>query len=981
MSLITLSSKHENDPSKFSNYFNDMIDIQPFSYICLVKAQIVREKNQTLISIPPNTVLNIRYNCYDVSQIIINNGGGEPIVFTLPNLATEITGLIGAVGLPYQSIADVVTNDSDDGDINLQFRFYNFTTPEIQGLSWRGYIFGDADYWVTKWGQHTKDGALMPLPQAMVAGEVSTWLDTDLTEWACSPIWDTDHFTPNTNQFNKNSFSLLVEPNFNNQGAAFDYEPLQFWIHQSNPHFSLQFGRSTSNDNTPTQYLTGPVLQTPGGDPQGNPKNNLLTLQFQKLGDANDPDADVRTFIYDSDLDNWAPLRTVPDFQVNVGDYIEIQTKPTPEIPESDQKQYLFQINHYKGTGLIFAYNGNLGAITNRPGSNNYFLSDNRDQPVTKDNMNNMSYVYDLEYLKKKYIRKTAVFSELTTQFINDFTQTTADWGGNSVIGERTFQGYKGNDTHHFRTGAGWIYNPLFGQGATKQFDLSYETALPFSQYRYAASCQGFDRSQGNAQRDDGSKIEIPNVYQLFSSEVICRAPTLIAFSATFDILAETMMPSDLNPKIRTLIGDNNTNRMFEIFLSTSAAFDFRLSAQNGNIVTNILVDDGANRINFTGSDATTSYNYNFLIRWYGLSEGFQVTVIQNVTNAAGTTSTKFDAPGVLQIPPDGQGVLGQPGNFSCIGGINPFNDITQQDYNNYSPLTYISNIRLYQKNLVTNNATSQWDNVSDQMTSYFNVIPTYTNANNAWITAYIADTEAFYPYSEINLPLSVLGTDNKYTNIGCPGSLTNTLPCFQNIVQPFLAPDTTIPLINGLWVPPLNLSKNSSRNIALQGTSYTGLGSGFVEVPQDDPLDFKDPADISGNIIKVPILTQNQGPTNPTATFIAEAGETLVDNPSINVEITNLPHQTINGSNRNIDKTIYQIPTIQHVKEIANEEIIECLPPSKVWIPLNNPGLMPINKLDVQLSTVDGIQIPRTSIRQETNLVVQIENNPVLLN
>ena len=132
----------------------------------------------------------------------------------------------------------------------------------------------------------------------------------------------------------------------------------------------------------------------------------------------------------------------MPDFQVNVGDYIEIQTKPTPEIPESDQKQYLFQINHYKGTGLIFAYNGNLGAITNRPGSNNYFLSDNRDQPVTKDNMNNMSYVYDLEYLKKKYIRKTAVFSELTTQFINDFTQTTADWGGNSVIGERTFQGY-----------------------------------------------------------------------------------------------------------------------------------------------------------------------------------------------------------------------------------------------------------------------------------------------------------------------------------------------------------------------------------------------------------------------------------------------------------------------------------------------------------------------------------------------------------
>ena len=41
----------------------------------------------------------------------------------------------------------------------------------------------------------------------------------------------------------------------------------------------------------------------------------------------------------------------------------------------------------------------------------------------------------------------------------------------------------------------------------------------------------------------------------------------------------------------------------------------------------------------------------------------------------------------------------------------------------------------------------------------------------------------------------------------------------------------------------------------------------------------------------------------------------------------------------------------------------------------------MPLNQLDVQLSDVDGRLIATTEIKQETNLLIQIENNPALLN
>ena len=73
-------------------------------------------------------------------------------------------------------------------------------------------------------------------------------------------------------------------------------------------------------------------------------------------------------------------------------------------------------------------------------------------------------------------------------------------------------------------------------------------------------------------------------------------------------------------------------------------------------------------------------------------------------------------------------------------------------------------------------------------------------------------------------------------------------------------------------------------------------------------------------------------------------------------------------------------MPMIQHTEEVGNDEIIECTPPSKVWIPLNNAMEIPLNRLDVQISTVDGKKI-QNLLRDDTNITIQIEDNINLLN
>ena len=119
--------------------------------------------------------------------------------------------------------------------------------------------------------------------------------------------------------------------------------------------------------------------------------------------------------------------------------------------------------------------------------------------------------------------------------------------------------------------------------------------------------------------------------------------------------------------------------------------------------------------------------------------------------------------------------------------------------------------------------------------------------------------------------------------------------------------------------------------------------------------------------------------PNDWTSKILADADVSLVDNEAMCVQIENLTHRSLSGASKAWDKSIYQIPTIAFNSEIGNEEIVEFAPPSKVWIPLDNAMEIPLNKLDVLISTVDGKKVE--TLRQETNISIQIEDNVALLN
>jgi hypothetical protein len=363
------------------------------------------------------------------------------------------------------------------------------------------------------------------------------------------------------------------------------------------------------------------------------------------------------------------------------------------------------------------------------------------------------------------------------------------------------------------------------------------------------------------------------------------------------------------------------------------------------------------------------------------------MTVVEISKSAGAPVSTTYvSAVGSTAIP---AGRVIAP--YNSIGGINPLQDVTLTNYNDYSPLTYISNIRIFQSNLRADN-TEGWGVELQSMKVAQRIIPSYAEVNK-WFTErpnqFPTDID-FYPNatSTFIVPTVAQGTQDPYNNVGFTNSAQN-VGVFLSKPQSVAPLDPLSPIINNLFIPANQILRDSNRFTTLSTDAYAGIGQGLVEVDvppgsgAEDMVDFILPEpDVNGNIIQVPrVLAPNPVPPNDwTSRITCDTEVAGVDNEAMNIEITNLPHRTLNGANNSWDKTIYQMPMITHTQEANNEEIVEFVAPRAVWIPLNNSMDIPLNKLDVQISSVDGKKIENL-LRQETNLTIQIENNKALLN
>ncbi len=983
--LINLSSLNEPDPARFKNDFFDSIVIPKNSYICLVKAQILRTKEQKQVSVPPDTKMYVRWTAYDIGELTLNPAGTSNLVLSISGFVTYVNSLWNTIGFPAGYILEALVEDTagEGNDEKVEFKFQaNVFEEGVVDFRWKDEVYADHggnNYFTVKYGQCIDDNsALIAFPPGGNApGDDIQYFFSNANQFACGAIWDTVTRTPNENQVNKDAFGLLTTEILSPTRLN-GYTPMNYYINQANAKVNISFGVSTTNANTPIQYLTGAYVGSLNFNPGHAYKSNILSLEYEGAQGT------LQAKLFNDEL--GASETNSVDYRP--GDYFEIYSLVDHEgaIDMIDpQRAFYMNVNHYRNSGCIFAYQGNFGSIVDRPGNNNFFLSANTTQPTTKDvSLNNMSYAFDGDHLRDKYYKQDNTnLAEFLTQWQTDL----AGYQANAVIGGRVKLGRDGQN-FTFGIGSGWVYNQSAGRPNTKQFLLSYEDGVSdYAQWRYAAAVQGFSSIDG-VRRTNGSVIEIPSTFLLATDPFSCSAPTMICASYMFNVLAEQQIPLALDKDTRTIIGGNNT-RVLEVFLNQSQAFDWRLTLDNATTITGTFVDEADNvtRINMRSSDNTQGHTYNVNLLYYGRNlNTFRMTVVEISKSAGAPVSTTYVSGAGSTAIPAGRVIA----PYNSIGGINPLQDATLTNYNDYSPLTYISNIRIFQSNLRADN-TEGWGVEVQSMKVAQRIVPSYAEVNR-WFTQrpgqFPTDID-FYPNAtnEFIVPTVAQGTQDPYNNVGFPNSSEN-VGVFISKPQSEAPLDLGSPIINNLFIPANQLLRDSRRITTLPTDAYADIGQGLVETDTPvargiaDVLDFVDPdADANGNLIQVPrALPPNPvAPNDWTSKILADADVSLVDNEAMNIEITNLTHRTLNGASKSWDKTIYQIPTVAFNEEIGNQEVVEFAPPSKVWIPLDNAMEIPLNKLDVLIATVDGKKVE--TLHQETNISIQIENNPALLN
>jgi len=989
--LINLSSQNETNPAQFTNHLSDAVDIKPFSYICLVKGQVFRTKEKKQITVPPDTVMYVRWTAYDVGTLTLNSGGASNLIFTVAGLVQYVNGLWGQLGFPAGYVLELIHNDpvGVGNDERVDFKFLaNVFEEGVVDFRWKDEVYaayGGTSYWQTKWGQCRDDAnALVPfMPQGSVPGNNYNIIQSAASAWAAGVIWDTATRTSNTNQINKDAFGLLTTETLSPTREN-GYTPMQFFVQQQNVQCSMSFGISTTNTNDPIQYVTGPYHQSPNFDPTSGYKHNILTLNFNeeqgKLG-ANVWNADSNSFernLYD----------------VNPGDYFEIYSMVDHEgaIDMVDpQRAFYMNVNHFHGSGLVFAYDGNLGAINDRPGSNNFQLDPAVVESPTANVMSNMSFCYTNEHLKSKYYKQdSGDLEQFYTQWRQDFGfNNGTSWLTNAFIGTKAYLGFDGAGNENTRVGTGWVYSDT-GYAGTKPFASAYaDGTSDMAQWRYATGCWGFMNQNGQA-RNVGDLVEIPNVYAISADEIPCSHPTLLCGSIMFNILAQGMYPPGAEPNVKTIIGGTNNKRLLEFQLNQAnnalpGGWDARITQNDTTTLTGLLIDGNGQRIDFSASNNVDGYTYNYCLRYYGQNTNrVQLSVIVCTKTAAGHTFGTYNFADSLVT-------TGALQSFNSVGGVNAIEDNTLNNYNDYSPLSYICNIRLFQKNAGDLNSEAMWDNEVAGMTSAFSVIPSYAQTNDWWtdFPDQRPSSIEFYPHatSSFIVPTVAQGNQDQYNNVGFPNSVEN-VGVFLSKAGGAAPVDPADAIFSSMYVPANQILQQDRRNTALSAGAYAGIGVGLVDVDLPDTrgigdvLYFEIPEpDANDNVLQVPrVLPPNPVPPNDwVARITADADVSTIENEQMNVEITNLPHTSLNATNGSIDKTIYQLPMIHNTEEVGSQELVEMTPPSKVWIPLNNPGSLPLNRLNVKISAVDGR--PITTLLKDTHITIQIEHDKALLN
>jgi len=912
MPIFNLSSKGESNHSNFTNFLNDTVTIKPFSKIALIGAQLCRKDETQTITIPPNTVIFIRFNAYDIFPICLNCFGTAPLTLSLLAFCQSFNSQIPDNTALRRGVQLTIDSQDPGEPDNLRMVFYH-TLNLLQ--DYEVHMYNNAEYARQYW--NTCTGQALPTfgPGNTGVGNNQPQIRGTLgaTQFAVAMGFDLNKYTVPTNQVNGNAFNLQLEQfEIENQNS--------FIIGQPNiPGLEIVFGRGTND--TATNMSAGPIFGTGQYNNPGAAWGNvLLKIELKANGDS-------VLQVYNSTTNQ---LDTLLTGGYNPGEVWEVMAVAL-DAPINVRKKAYFRVGRKRSNGLAYWFFNTPAAPAsmwfNNPNSKASGLALN--EFYTPSLTQRSAPVLDALFTAKNMDSLLKVTGPRACAGHGGDTSLDAQANTEEVVNARYFNNAAGPDVLE-------AFTAIAGQPTW------YNGAILLRRYAPAEA-----PALQPARRD---------IFQLTEENQPLKCSTPFMVSIFVNFIDDTAKITANN--VHTILSsDRATNvPVVKAGIANIEAWDIEVNTVTGPLAFALLDSLGA-RINIG-----LNKQYSLQIRYFG-SGLPSVTV-----NMCDVAAAALAGDGVTGFYSATQ-LIGAATNFvHNIGYIGGNFQGTASDYGTRGAF-YFADFRYYQKCNRAGLGPNIWDPPLNSI-SAFN-LNGGTDIN--WFFAPLDD-----PDYEVLLPrtLAPKGSEPEYINIGFMRP--------EETVSVVVQRPTNTPSIDGYWwdlqniyYRPSTILKNSFRNINRVAAAYAGPQEGLVDVAGWGVIDvdFVDPqADANSNVLNIPNGDPRLiGPTNPTSRILMDVDFVRAEDKILDVQITNLPHRSYNGTNHMNDKTIYRVLNRgnENVTNLNNVRISEIDVPERVYIPLENGSEYHINKLDVKITDIDGKE--EADLTEDTYVSVEI--------
>ena len=913
MPIFHLSSKGETNHSNFTNYLNDTVSIKPFSKIALIGAQLCRKDETQTITIPGNTMAFVRFNPYDIFPIFLNVSA-TPETYNLLTFCQLFNGVIPDNTALRRGVQFLVDSQDPGEPDNLRLVFYH-TLNLLQDYEFHMYD-GNAEYRRQYW--NTCTGQALPTfgPGNTGVGNNQPQIRGTLgaTQYAIAMGFDLNKYTVPPNQVNGNAFNLQLEQfEIENQNT--------FIIGQANiPGLEIVFGNGTND--TATNMSKGPIFGTAQyNNPGAEWGNVLLKIELQADGDS-------VLQVYNSVTHQ---LDTLLTGGYNPGEVWEVMAVAL-DAPINFRKKAYFRVGRKRSNGLAYWF-------FNTPSTPGSMWFNNPNSKASGLALNEF-YIPSLTETSSGVLDDLFAFTSMNTTL--------------KVTGPRACAGHGGDTSGDAQANTEEVVNARYFNNAAGPDVLEGFTALAGEPtwYNRAVLLRRYAPAEA-----PGAQPVRRDIFQLVEENqpLKCNVPFMVSMFVNF--IDDTAQITGNN--IHTLLSSDRASNVAVVkaAIANVEVWDIQVNVVGAIQLRVALLDHLGARINIG-----LNKQYSFQMRYLGSTSTFVVIDMCDIAAAvtAGDGLTGFYTATIT---------TGSATNFvHDIGYVGGNFQGTASNYDTRGAF-YFADFRYYQKCNRAGLGAGIWDPPMAAIKD-FN-LNGGTNINWFFCPLDNPDYEVLLPR-----PTAPKGNEPEYINIGYMRP--------EETVSVVVQRPTNTASIDSYWwdlqniyYRPSTILPNNSRTTDQAATSYRGPQEGLTNIAgfEASDIQFVDPQpDANENVLNIPNGDPRLiGPTNPTSRCLMDVEFIRAADKILDVQITNLPHRSYNGTNHANDKTIYRVLNRgnNNVTELNSVRISEIDVPQRVYIPLDNGSEYHINKLDVKITDINGVE--EADLTEDTYVSVEI--------